>query len=226
MDKGREFNYWKHSLPKRKPLSIKIAKIPKLAIKSPHSFASNDNSNMKGKISEIMPPYPTKKPIVYGNNKQQSKKNTIKTDSNYIDVKKAPVDAVSKIELPVPDLPNSIIDSPNNIKSVNSEVKTLIGKYLLFGGDSSEITPKMEIILNRVKAELDKKPSMRLQLQAFATGKEGSISSARRISLARALAVREYLKNSGIRATRIDVRALGDQTDTQPVDRVDFIFVY
>ena len=41
---------------------------------------------------------------------------------------------------------------------------------------------------------------------------------------ARALAVRTYLLAQGVQSTRIDVRALGNTTDEQPVDRVDAIY--
>lgn len=68
-------------------------------------------------------------------------------------------------------------------------------------------------------------PQWRLQVQAFASaaGKDGS-NGARRASLSRALAVRGWLIDRGIDPARIDVRALGAQTDRQPQDRVDFVF--
>jgi outer membrane protein OmpA-like peptidoglycan-associated protein len=61
----------------------------------------------------------------------------------------------------------------------------------------------------------------RLQIRAYAasTGTDGS--GARRLSLSRALAVRAYLIDKGIRSTRIDVRALGTPTDGSPADRVE-----
>ncbi len=43
-------------------------------------------------------------------------------------------------------------------------------------------------------------------------------------SLSRALAVRTYLLAQGVQSQRIDVRALGNTTDEQPVDRVDAIY--
>lgn len=61
----------------------------------------------------------------------------------------------------------------------------------------------------------------RLQIKAFAQSPEnGSSSGARRLSLSRALSVRSYLIDQGIRSTRIDVRALGD-TGSGSLDRVD-----
>ncbi|MEK9970989.1 MAG: OmpA family protein, partial [Ferrovibrio sp.] len=62
----------------------------------------------------------------------------------------------------------------------------------------------------------------RLQIRAYAasTVSDGG-SGARRLSLTRALAVRQYLIDKGIRSTRIDVRALGAPTDGSAPDRVE-----
>lgn len=62
----------------------------------------------------------------------------------------------------------------------------------------------------------------RLQIRAYAasSGSDGG-SGARRLALSRALAVRAYLIDRGIRSTRIDVRALGTPTDGSPADRVE-----
>jgi outer membrane protein OmpA-like peptidoglycan-associated protein len=62
----------------------------------------------------------------------------------------------------------------------------------------------------------------RLQIRAYAANSvsDGG-SGARRLSLTRALAVRQYLIDKGIRSTRIDVRALGAPTDGGAADRVE-----
>jgi outer membrane protein OmpA-like peptidoglycan-associated protein len=64
----------------------------------------------------------------------------------------------------------------------------------------------------------------RVQLVAHATGPADRPSDARRTSLSRALAVRAFMIEEGIRSTRIDVRALGSPEDT-PADRVDVILL-
>ncbi len=61
----------------------------------------------------------------------------------------------------------------------------------------------------------------RLQVLAYAGGQNLSTSKARRMSLSRALAVRAFLINKGVRSTQIDVRALGNKTSEKPVNRVD-----
>jgi outer membrane protein OmpA-like peptidoglycan-associated protein len=63
----------------------------------------------------------------------------------------------------------------------------------------------------------------RLQVQGYASGGSAeSPSGARRLSLLRALEVRSYLIEQGIKGTRIDVRALGAPPDGVQ-DRVDII---
>ena len=56
---------------------------------------------------------------------------------------------------------------------------------------------------------------------AYAAGTPEDPSSARRISLARAMAARNALMNEGVPSRRITVRALGSQAAGGPPDRVD-----
>jgi outer membrane protein OmpA-like peptidoglycan-associated protein len=64
-----------------------------------------------------------------------------------------------------------------------------------------------------------------IQVKAYAAGTPETNSAARRLSLRRAVAVRSYLIQRGMRATRIDVRALGIPADDGPADRVDVIIM-
>jgi outer membrane protein OmpA-like peptidoglycan-associated protein len=73
--------------------------------------------------------------------------------------------------------------------------------------------------LDQLTDSLKANEASRLQLLAYAG--EESPSKARRLSLSRALAIRSYLIAKGIRSTRIDVRALGDQIPGGNPNRVD-----
>jgi len=64
----------------------------------------------------------------------------------------------------------------------------------------------------------------RVELQAYAGAKGDKGSDARRLSLKRALAIRQVLIEDGVSADRIDVRAMGGVEDSGPADRVD-VFV-
>lgn len=81
----------------------------------------------------------------------------------------------------------------------------------------------LALMQESILKQLQNNPSWRVQIQAFASPTDEGSSSARRLSLARALAVRTWLMDKGIEAGRMDVRALGMQTDRNPADRVDLI---
>ena len=71
---------------------------------------------------------------------------------------------------------------------------------------------------------LNENDRLRLQIQCFANPPDSSVSSARRLSLARGLAIRSWLIDRGIAAGRMDIRALGSETEKTPVDRADLVF--
>ena len=64
----------------------------------------------------------------------------------------------------------------------------------------------------------------RIQLEAYGGAPGDKSSDARRLSLKRALAVRQLLIDNGVPSNRIDVRAMGGVDDKGPADRVD-VFV-
>jgi outer membrane protein OmpA-like peptidoglycan-associated protein len=63
--------------------------------------------------------------------------------------------------------------------------------------------------------------SARVQLMAYAGARGEKTSDTRRLSLKRALVVRQLLIDDGIPSERIDVFALGGADDDGPLDRVD-----
>jgi outer membrane protein OmpA-like peptidoglycan-associated protein len=64
-------------------------------------------------------------------------------------------------------------------------------------------------------------PNARVELQAFGGVKGDKGSDARKLSLKRALSIRQVLIDDGVSADRIDVQAMGGVDDTGPTDRVD-----
>jgi outer membrane protein OmpA-like peptidoglycan-associated protein len=80
--------------------------------------------------------------------------------------------------------------------------------------------------LDGVAESLSTDEQRRVQLIAYASGTSEEANQARRLSLSRALNVRAYLIDRGVRNTRMDVRALGNRPEAgQPEDRVDILFV-
>ncbi|RCK50367.1 hypothetical protein TH25_12330 [Thalassospira profundimaris] len=96
------------------------------------------------------------------------------------------------------------------------------GDYSLpFAADSFELDASAKKSLDKVIGNLAQNGDLRVQLQAYAAGESQNASKARRLSLSRALQVRSYLIDGGVRSTRIDVRALGANVPSGPADRVD-----
>jgi outer membrane protein OmpA-like peptidoglycan-associated protein len=94
---------------------------------------------------------------------------------------------------------------------------------IVFSQGSAEIPDKMKGELDALAQKLNADENLRVQLLAYASGTDDEASQARRISLSRALAVRSYLIKQGVRSTRMDVRALGNNVKDSPQDRVDII---
>jgi outer membrane protein OmpA-like peptidoglycan-associated protein len=92
-----------------------------------------------------------------------------------------------------------------------------------FAEGASELTPEAKSSLDEVAGRLRGDDAMRVQLLAYAQAIDDNTSRARRMSLSRALAVRAYLIEKGVRSTRMDVRALGSNVEGEPADRVDII---
>jgi len=91
-----------------------------------------------------------------------------------------------------------------------------------FRAGSSVLTDQDEIGLKSMVKKVAATET-RLQLKAYAEAKGNDTSKARRLSLSRALAVRSFLIENGLRSTRIDVRALGIARDGGAPDRVDIV---
>ncbi len=83
-----------------------------------------------------------------------------------------------------------------------------------------------EPALDAIARRLADNENLRVQLISHATGSSDEAMEARRVSLARAIAVRRYLIDKGVVSLRIDVRALGNHSDEGPAtDQVDLLVV-
>lgn len=92
---------------------------------------------------------------------------------------------------------------------------------VVFNGGDTKLSADGQAAVDQVLGELEKADGVRVQLMAYAVGDDLTASQARRISLSRALSVRSYLIEKGVRSSRIDVRALGDKGEGEPRNRVD-----
>ena len=100
------------------------------------------------------------------------------------------------------------------------------GTRVTFGVGTADISDGAKKELDNLAQSLGKDDQKRVQLVAYASGSADEANQARRLSLSRALNVRAYLIDKGVRNTRMDVRALGNRPDTEgPADRVDIITI-
>lgn len=121
--------------------------------------------------------------------------------------------------------PLADVNAPSEPADATMPVVPVIDDLTLnFPGNSSDLTGESQKKLDAVIHQMNGMIDGRLQVRGYATGEDGSQSSARRIALSRALAVRSYMMDKGIKPTRVDVKASGSETDRQPLDRVDLIF--
>jgi outer membrane protein OmpA-like peptidoglycan-associated protein len=74
-------------------------------------------------------------------------------------------------------------------------------------------------LLEKLKADY----MLRLQILAYAGGDDDASTHARGVSLARALAMRDYLTAEGITVERMEIKALGNAAQEEPADRIDLV---
>lgn len=101
-----------------------------------------------------------------------------------------------------------------------------LATQLIFAPGAADMVPnQITLLAQDIVAPLQENATTRLQIVAYASAVDEGVSSARRISLGRALAIRDHLKGAGIAPERIDVRAMGSETNASPIDRVDLLLI-
>ena len=97
------------------------------------------------------------------------------------------------------------------------------GVRVTFGADRQDLNPVTEAALREIARTLKANDQATVNVYAYAAGTPDDLSTARRLSLARALAARAVLVNEGIASTRIYPRALGSTGGDAGPDRVDVV---
>jgi outer membrane protein OmpA-like peptidoglycan-associated protein len=98
---------------------------------------------------------------------------------------------------------------------------TSAGLRLTFAPGQSDLSPESAASIKKLTSEVTVGDSTTFNVSAFAPGTPDDPSTARRLSLSRAMAVRSALVADGVPSPRIFVRALGAQYGEGPADRVD-----
>ena len=134
----------------------------------------------------------------------------------------------SSATLPEPAPSPVIEEPPAEVAALTPAAEPLAEGQVLrvaFAPQQEDLPVDVSGALNTLAGRLLSDDSTRLQLRAYAGGTTEQASQARRLSLTRALSVRSYLIEQGVRSTRIDVRALGLPDDGGPADRVDIFLM-
>lgn len=132
--------------------------------------------------------------------------------------------AVEAPEPTLPALPEATQDTAALEPTGNLDLATPgVALSVPFATGEADVAAEAQAPLSQLAASLGADEAVRIQLMAFADGTGTNVSQARRLSLTRALAVRAYLLQKGVRSTRIDVRALGAEAQGGAPDRVDVV---
>ncbi len=110
---------------------------------------------------------------------------------------------------------------PVSDKATTTATATHAGLRLNFAPGQSELSPDSSASLKELATAAPTGDMTTFNVLAYAPGAPDDPSTARRISLARAMAVRGALVADGVASARIFVRALGAQYGSGPPDRVD-----
>ena len=110
---------------------------------------------------------------------------------------------------------------PISDKATTAATPTTSGLRLTFAPGESNLSPESSTSIKQLTQAAPPGDATTFNVMAYAPGKPDDPSTARRISLARAMAVRSALVADGVPSARIFVRALGEQYGDGPPDRAD-----
>lgn len=122
---------------------------------------------------------------------------------------------------PVPPPRSGIETGPPPTTSPGADASNIEETAFLIDPASSQIPNSAQAKLRELTQTLGRMPMARVEIRAFAPVKGQSESDARRLALARCLAVRDVLVQNGVPDDRIDVRALGSEPKEQNADRIE-----
>lgn len=92
---------------------------------------------------------------------------------------------------------------------------------ILFGDGEAELTSNAQAQIAKIIAVVGADSSIVLRIRAHADSRQLGAGNARRLSLSRALKVRQALANAGFKKSRLKLEVIGDREKSTPRDRVD-----
>ena len=222
-------------IKKDAPKEPKKKEVIQQALKNPIKTSQSQKEAYKPKASPTMPAVPpihVEKDILPALPLPTPDAKNISTPS----IGERMIDAAleSKIEKDDVKIKEKLAEEKNNLVKKPKQEKTAPEKKsivkiqnnsLEFQMGQMDLTDKIETQIRKsILPEITNDLNSRIQILSFATSPDKSESTAKRISLTRALSVRDYLKKMNIDMSRIDVRALASDNSIPP-DRVDIILL-
>jgi outer membrane protein OmpA-like peptidoglycan-associated protein len=110
---------------------------------------------------------------------------------------------------------------PVSDKAATNAAPTSSGLRITFAAGQSDLSPESVASIRQFATAAPAGDTANFNVMAYAPGSSDDPSTARRISLSRAMAVRSALVADGVSSARIYVRAMGAQYGEGPPDRVD-----
>ena len=110
---------------------------------------------------------------------------------------------------------------PVSSSATTAVAATTAGLRLTFAAGESDLNPESSASIKQLTTVAPPSDATTFNVLAYAPGKPDDPSTARRVSLSRAMAVRSALIADGVPSARIFVRAMGAQAGDGPPDRVD-----
>ncbi len=129
--------------------------------------------------------------------------------------------SINPIAPPEPPAGSPPPPPPVSATAATKAAPTTAGLRLTFAPEQSDLSPESSASIKQLATSAPPGDDTTFNVQAYAPGKPDDPSTARRVSLSRAMAVRAALVASGVPSARIFVRALGEQYGDGPPDRVD-----
>lgn len=210
-----------HLIPRK---SSRAAAAPTSSSKASHQKATISAPTTPAVAALVAPP-PAPKPSASGDgampSPQQARDQTPPASA---------IAAAPSATAPAPAAPSPSAAAPAaSAPPVQMASATTVGKEpsaLKFKPGATDLGSGDQPVLDAVATRLLANESLRVQLVSHATGGADDAMAARRVSLARAVAIRAYLADKGVQTQRIIVRALGNLADNGPVaDQVDLVVV-
>lgn len=133
-----------------------------------------------------------------------------------------PVVALAPVSPPPPEAkPTPPPPTPVSDTSATAAKPTNNGLQVVFAPGQADLSPESIAALKTVVQAAPQGDTTSFNVVAYAAGTPDDPSTARRLSLSRALAVRSALMDDGVGSARIYVRALGAPDGDKTPDRVD-----